>query len=554
MRIAAAAACIVATVAIAEILFAPDTSTATSDAFMRAKRSLPATDMDARWSMIAAGDIMLSRYVDAVMEREESTKYPFDAVRWYVRSGDIALANLEHPVASGAKVSVTGMRFRADPDIVPAVADAGFDILTLANNHMFDAGTGAFLETLRILDENNILRAGAGRNEKEARAPVYIDVHGTRVAVLAYGDPRFKGQVRFADEQPGIAEADIEDMRSDIRKAHAGADIVIVSLHAGWEYRASPDPLQRTLARMLAEAGADIVLGHHPHVVQPLEQSGDSWIIFSLGNLVFDQMWSEDTRRGMLLKFFLDRTAVFAIEAVPVLIHDFAQPQIAMNPGKDETLGRLRHPVAYATVIRWGVRRSPLVLTRAMPLQPRPEPGRTVSRTLADHPGDAPRGKTFRLHDGRIILYENGYPVPGTPKEWWVEDMDLADSDGDGRRELIVLAWAEEDGVMRQRIHALKPEKTTLHTLWSSKPLASPACEMRTEDVDANGKDDLVLLEAPSATAVSCEATRVTFRRIQADLNTLWQSESGRYWDLRLEDSKDGTQIVVNGITGKTLP
>ncbi len=313
---------------------------ATELAAKRAERMVEIKEVP--WTLNAVGDIMLSRFVATMIEREADPLFPFDQVSAFLQDADITFANLENPIAEGAKMPETGLLFRADPEMAPVLRAAGFDIVSLANNHMTDRWEEGLLRSREILWNAGIANVGAGANETEAHAPAYLDVHGKRVAFLAYGDPRFAKQVKFATaEQPGIALANVEHMKTDIASAKANADVVIVSLHAGIEYRNTPDLTQQALAHGAIDAGADLVLGHHPHHIQPIEHYNGKYIAYSLGNFVFDQEWSQETSQGVVLRFTFDGNNVIDITATPIIIDKNTQPRLASDEEAEAILERL---------------------------------------------------------------------------------------------------------------------------------------------------------------------------------------------------------------------
>lgn len=295
-----------------------------------------------QWTLLAAGDVMLSRYVKKMID-DNGIDYPFEHIRPIVDDADIAFANLENPVGPGKDMPYTGLRFRATPGTLTGLKNAGFDVLSLANNHQSDNGRENIPTTVDFVKRAGFAAMGAGANEDEARTPAALETHGMSVAFLAYGDPRFVNQVHFASSaKAGIAEADPQVMKEDVQHARAnGADVVVISLHAGTEYRETPDAIQRDLLEAAADAGADVVLGHHPHVIQPLWKRGNTWIIASLGNLVFDQDHTDDVKRGMMLRFTFEGSTIVMIEPIPVVIENYAQPRLAEGKEKDAAIKRL---------------------------------------------------------------------------------------------------------------------------------------------------------------------------------------------------------------------
>lgn len=531
------------------------------EAYSRIKMLQPVKRPVEQWTLLAAGDIMLSRFVAAVMNRE-SVSYPYDDIRGLVQSADIAFANLENPVGPGPRMPHDGMQFRADPSTLGALRDAGFDVLSIANNHMSDAGRDMIDDSAQYLRDAGFLVTGAGKNESEARIPAIIDIADTKVAFLAYGDPRFSNQVHFADAtQPGIAKAQLETMRADIERARSEADIVVLSLHAGVEYLESPDRVQRGLLDDTVTAGADLVLGHHPHVIQPLEKMGDTWVIDSLGNLVFDQMWSDDVRRGMTLLFRYTNTTVTEIEAIPVYMHNFAQPRIMKDAKAKASLDRLHHDLSSATVVEWKGEENIKTYERAMPLQESFRDAFTTERTLTDNLRTNRIGEMYILKDGQLRINEGNMALWVSPRDWWVQDVALADVDGNREREVVLTVWKagnygsskpfwveENDTSIKQHVFVYAFQDGKLQPIWQSSNLPQQNCETTFADIDGDGIDELIALEGDYTYDATCTASTIGIWKWENwGFFNQWKSEPGKYWNIRTEKSGSGAIVIANG-------
>lgn len=278
-------------------------------------------------SIVFVGDIMLSRTVAKKMW-EKGADFPFASSTNIIRGADIAFGNLETTITEGDPVEAFEMRFRADAHAGSALKDAGFDILSLANNHTFDFGERGLLDTLTALDTVGIVHVGAGRDDVEAGQPMFVSVNGIQFAFLAYTDGHFSGREAGA-ERPGAAFMRPERMKVAVEGAKTFADIVIVSMHSGDEYELEPNENQKAFARAAIDAGADIVVGHHPHVVQSAEIYQGKPIYYSLGNFVFDQMWSEETRSGLVLEVVFDKEGILETSYHPIIIEEYARPRPA---------------------------------------------------------------------------------------------------------------------------------------------------------------------------------------------------------------------------------
>lgn len=263
----------------------------------------------------AVGDIMLAGSGGATLQRL-GCDYAFAATSPELHKGDIAVGNLEAPLArGGTEFTFKKFRFRADPQCASSLKRAGFSVLTLANNHMMDYGDAALLETLQHLGSNNILSTGAGHNLSAARHKTVFQVKGARIAFLAYS---MTLPVEFfaATDHAGTAPGYPLYYKEDIAQAKATADYVIVSFHWGLEGSATPHQFQTAAAHAAIDAGADVVLGHHPHVLQGIERYKTGIIFYSLGNFAFGSI-SPSAGRSVIARITLDG-GVKAVELVPL--------------------------------------------------------------------------------------------------------------------------------------------------------------------------------------------------------------------------------------------
>ncbi len=234
-----------------------------------------------------------------------------------LRAADIAIANLECAISTRGTPEPKEYTFRADPTSVRGLAGAGVDVVSVANNHSLDFGVDAFLDTLRHLRRGGIEPVGGGRDLDSARRPVIRTVGGLRAAFLAYSDIRPSG-FDATPSKPGAAPARAE-LAADVRRARRSADLVVVYFHWGTELAQTPDGRQRTFAAVALEAGAAVVLGAHPHVLQPLERRGRRVVAWSLGNFVFAANSAGTTATGVLT-LGLDARGVRWTELVPAKI------------------------------------------------------------------------------------------------------------------------------------------------------------------------------------------------------------------------------------------
>ena len=277
-------------------------------------------------SLAAVGDIMLGGSSTTTLQRM-GYDYPFAAVANRLHGCDLAVGNLEAPIAdAGSEFTAKRYRFRTDGKAAVAMRKAGFGILTLANNHIMDFGTEGLHSTLCSLDAQGIRHTGAGENLANARRPAIVSVNGMRLAFLAYS-LTYPAEFYAGSTRPGTAPALPRYIAEDIVRARASADSVIVSFHWGGEGETRPKPYQVMAAHRAIDCGADLVLGHHPHVLQGIERYGRGVILYSLGNFAFGSM-SRIAGESVIARILLD-SGIAEVELVPLNV---LNPQVRYQP------------------------------------------------------------------------------------------------------------------------------------------------------------------------------------------------------------------------------
>ena len=277
-----------------------------SSALLAASPVAHASSGDA--SLIFVGDIMVAETPGELIARGEDPFQPFAAL---LSSHDVRIGNLECVVATTGTAEEKPYTFRADPRTLP-VLKRHFDAVSLANNHSGDFGKAAFAEQLALMDTAGLPYFGGGRDATAAHAPWIVERNGVRIALLGYVE--FKPRSFEADaSRPGVAwSGEDDDVIEDIiaaRRVHR-ADIVIPFMHWGWEDEPDPSPRLRAFARRMIDAGADMVVGGHPHVTQGAEYYRGKPIIYSLGNFLFNGFDTPATTTGWVLSARVDRTGV----------------------------------------------------------------------------------------------------------------------------------------------------------------------------------------------------------------------------------------------------
>jgi poly-gamma-glutamate capsule biosynthesis protein CapA/YwtB (metallophosphatase superfamily) len=277
--------------------------------------------------LMAVGDVMLGRTVGDKL-RAKGAAIAFSAVGPVLTSADLLVANLECVISSLGEPQPKAYRFRAPPEAIDALASAGVDVVSVANNHALDYGFDALADMTKQLQERDILMVGAGKNAAAAHAPVIIERKGLRIAFLAYVDVLVESRSGFdtrtwiaGPNSAGIAWAEPKRMATDIQIAKSQADVVVVLLHAGLEGRTDVYPSQQAEAQAAIDAGAALVLGTHPHVLQRMEKYHGGLIVYSLGNFVFDGFTPPETYTAIFTAS-LSASGVDEYAWIPAVIDD----------------------------------------------------------------------------------------------------------------------------------------------------------------------------------------------------------------------------------------
>jgi len=258
--------------------------------------------------LIAGGDVMLGRSVYSQSQKSNDSSWAFKNISQEFRNADISFINLESPITPNCKTADSGTIFCAPPSQLTGLVSSGIDVANIANNHILDHGQVGIDSTISYLKENNISPLDPD--------PVIVERAGVKFGFLGFN----------ALEQ--LDRGKIASLIADINKQ---ADVLIVSFHWGTEYTSSPSQAQISLAHLSIDQGADIVIGHHPHWVQTKEYYLGKPIYYSLGNLIFDQMWSEQTRDGLVVKFFFSGKNFITTQEYPVKIFNYGQPEFAVK-------------------------------------------------------------------------------------------------------------------------------------------------------------------------------------------------------------------------------
>lgn len=275
----------------------------------------PTPKVDQRIIIVAAGDVLLGRSINFRMVRDNNFNWPFEKVADLLREADFSFINLEGPLVEDCLLTQTGMVFCGDRRAASGLVFAGVDACNLANNHILNYGEDGLKQTIDILSQNNI---GAFGGEKILRK----NIKGVNFSFLGFNEVGLGNRAY---------ERLLLDVADKIKREKEFSDVIFVSFHWGNEYTENISSRQKQLGYLAIDSGADIVVGHHPHWVQSKEIYKDKPIYYSLGNFVFDQMWSQKTREGLIVNFEFEGKNLLGEKEFPVLIEDFGQPWILNN-------------------------------------------------------------------------------------------------------------------------------------------------------------------------------------------------------------------------------
>jgi len=266
-----------------------------------------------------AGDWAPIRVFKEIMETRPESIY--GDLLPILRSADLSIANLESPLSDrGEPVYKSGAVFKGEQRHINALTAVPFDVVTLANNHVFDYGVDAFEDTMDVLTRHHIQWTGAGMSIDEALTPLVIKINDTRIAIINFSEGE---DLTSAGKGPGVMGWDLEKIEDIIARLRPKVDFIIVISHCGIEYIPFPPPYVVSAFKRMVDAGADMVIGHHPHVPQGIQFYKDTPIVYSLGNFVFYQPTDLYYRkRGYLVNLGLNNGSLVSLQLVPYQIHD----------------------------------------------------------------------------------------------------------------------------------------------------------------------------------------------------------------------------------------
>lgn len=298
-------------------------------------------------TLLFTGVIAPSRCVQAALDANQNPNYPYEEVQSLIAAADLSIGTFnatmsDYPPHTGC---TTTLVLVGSPQNADALQWAGFDLMSVATNHIKDCGLTtcgdrAFFDTLSNLQRVGILPVGAGRNLAEAMQPMVATVGGVRFGIVSLGQLR-QNNVFAGPDQPGIAVLNQENLVSAIAAARQVSDVVIAMPHWGPEDASVPTWPQRALARQLVEAGADLVVGNHTHVIQGMQVLNEIAVFYGLGNFVFDQ-WPRDHQQGVILQVFFRGKEYRGYQLIPTHVDKDGRVHLAGTQEAAEILERIQ--------------------------------------------------------------------------------------------------------------------------------------------------------------------------------------------------------------------
>jgi poly-gamma-glutamate synthesis protein (capsule biosynthesis protein) len=298
--------------------------------------------------MTAVGDILPGRHVVEKMNKY-GVDYPFKAIAPAVKGSDVTYGDLECPLTDRITPPTSGMLFSAPKKTIQGVKLLGLNVVSVANNHTTNFGVEPFVDTLKLLQDNKIAYCGGGYDYDQAHTPAVLDAGGMKMSFLGYDSIP---DVIKAGSGPGVAwlslppwnaasPEELDQVLSDIRAAKAKSNYVVACFHWSAEDVYYPSDAMKNVAYKAIDAGADMVLGSHPHTIQPIEYHNGHLIVYSMGNFVFDQMQRDQTREGFFIKCTFLNSELTKVTLVPYKIRDYSQPVLQTGAAGQKILNKV---------------------------------------------------------------------------------------------------------------------------------------------------------------------------------------------------------------------
>ena len=528
--------------------------------FSDQKKKLPQTSGEV--SLVAVGDVSFSRGVERIVKKQKDINYPFLKIRDYLKSVDLVFGNLETPITEGPEIPDFEMISRSNPGTEQALKHAGFSVLSLANNHTPNFGEQGLKDTFNYLTEAGIKYVGAGNNEQEANQPVYIEKKGIKFAFLAYNDTDVvPASYEATNSHAGTAFMRTERMTEAVKEAKQKTDFVIVSLHSGIEYTDKQNNSQVNFAHAAIDAGADLIIGHHSHVVQTMEKYKGKYIFYSLGNFVFDQPQSQETKEGLAIKVYFTKDGINKISLLPVVMENLAQPRTANQSEAEKILQKLKFSLASQSIYSWSGDNGDFEKKSRWTIYTKTSRGEGIifKQERANLDNDS-IPENYVLENGRLAITENSKIIWQSPSDWWIDDFVLADSNNDGIVDINLSLWKsgnfgtskpfwvkENDMSVKNHFFVLDFVGGEIKQVWGSSNLGEPNCEFQIADIDNDGKNDLIVIEGDYSQKPKCNGSYVAvWKWNDWGFSNEWRSDKGDFSNLEIEQINEKSYIVVD--------
>ncbi len=289
----------------------------------------------------AVGDVFTGGLLSEEIEKYKNI-FLSEEINKIFKSSDICFCNLESPLCKLEDPPEPNKTLLyAKGESIEYLKKSGFNVVSLANNHTMDFGWKSLQKTIKILEKNKIGHVGAGKNINEARKPVILEINKIKVAFLGYSwalPMVEEGSIAATKNSPGISPYNLKFINEDIKKIRKGVDYIFLSIHWQYEFSHYPPPQIISEAHQIIDAGADVILAHHPHVLQGFEKYKNGLIFYSLSNFLFSpwfatnsgrwinyenngklRIWYKDRRKGLILKFVLSKNKNLNYKMIPTL-------------------------------------------------------------------------------------------------------------------------------------------------------------------------------------------------------------------------------------------
>ena len=293
-------------------------------------------------SIVAVGDVMLGSWVEPVLQKE-GAEYPFKATAAILHSADVSIANLEAPFTLSGDPFEKKFNFKVDPKFAIGLKSGGIDVVTLANNHIMDFGEEGLISTIKTLDSLGLKHSGAGMNAGQAHRPVVVGVKDLRIAFFGYS-MTFPTEFYASEDSSGTAYPEEAVIIKNLQAWRDSVDFIVTSFHWSAEKLETPKEYQKYFAHLAIDYGADLVLGHHPHVLQGIEIYKNRLIAYSLGNFAFGS-YSEYALDSIILKVYLTESGLHSAQCFPINVDNADvefQPRLVEGQRKQAVLDSLR--------------------------------------------------------------------------------------------------------------------------------------------------------------------------------------------------------------------